>query len=148
MSDLRTLLQACRPVIAEAIVKVPFAGIWVELLKSIDAALAESAPEPVDVIGLARQAGFEWDQGDSSVGMQDTFIGGYENMQRLIALVAQPSASPSDARTAMRLNWIVDWACRGGDRNELDEYGHIRVTTREIVLQHIDAAIEREGGAP
>jgi len=58
------------------------------------AALSEPAQEPIDVIGLARQAGFEWDQGDSSVGMQDTFIGGYENVQRLIALVAQLPASP------------------------------------------------------
>jgi hypothetical protein len=41
---------------------------------------------------------------------------------------------------AERLEWFIDWYLRDGKRAEIDPQGHIRATTREIILAGIDAA--------
>jgi len=37
-----------------------------------------------------------------------------------------------------RLDKLIDWYLRGGLRMEIDPYGHIRVTTREHIINWLD----------
>ena len=52
------------------------------------------------------------------------------------------------ARDSARLERFIDWYFREGKRMEIDPYGHIRVTTREHLLNWLDGGSNEITAAP
>jgi hypothetical protein len=65
------------------------------------------------------------------------------NIRPLYAAQQEPVAAPQQGEA--RYQWFRDWYLRGGQRLEIDPWGHVRVTTAEMVDDAIDAAIQRAG---
>lgn len=61
-------------------------------------------------------------------------------VERLV-VAAQAGQVAVPGKSEARYQWLRDWFLRGGARLEIDPWGHVRVTTAQMVDEAIDAAL-------
>jgi len=99
-----------------------------ELLKRINAALSESAPEPVAEVEVT---------GSTQPSTEITWLIPLHRFKgKHLLYAAPPPPSPSDARDAARYRWLRTHANDGNRWRTIDQ--------PERFDDHVDAAIERE----
>jgi len=94
----------------------------------------ETAYKADDPAGTVR-ALIHWYYEEAS-GVSDGVKRLADNYMRLTC-VAERAAAPAELNAA-RLEKFIDWYLRGGKRMEIDPHGHIRVTTREHIINWLD----------
>lgn len=80
-----------------------------------------------------------WDKAYGSINMADATHSFVRSFAPEIAAQSAQVAVP--VKSEARYQWLRDWFLRGGARLEIDPWGHVRVTTAQMVDEAIDAAL-------